>query len=96
MPWLIPRTAAKVMSSGASFTVRLNALLTFGSSVTYASGRHWVGDDRRDVDDAASFFGDSRSEGPVIGVLRVDCIGNTGVHNEGAVGIDVHHLLEEL
>lgn len=70
--------------------------LTLRGTISETSGRNGLSNNGRDVDDASSLLLDSGSERTVVGVLRVDGIGNAGVNNEGTEGVNVEKFLHDL
>jgi len=87
IPDEIPRTAAIVSCD-------TGGALTLGRAVSEAAGGNGTRDSRRNVDDAATLLCKAGSKGSCVGVLAVDCVGDTGVNDECAADVDRQHGVE--
>jgi hypothetical protein len=76
--------------------VRHHSILTLGRTIGETSGGRRVTDDGGQVDDTSSFFNHSFVKDVERRILRVDGIGNKGVHHESTVSIDFQHRLKVL
>lgn len=94
MPWEIPMTAATIVRS--LLLGEQSRPHTLARTVGETPCGDGVGHSRRNVDDAAALVVRPRGEWPLVGVLRVDGIGDARVDNERAVDVDVECLLEVL
>jgi hypothetical protein len=94
IPWEIPITAARIVSLFSGENSRRRH--TLAGAVGETPGRDRVGHSRGNVDDAAALVVRPRSERTLVGVLRVDGIGDARIDDEGPVDVDVECLLEVL